>query len=215
MHSVALVDDHVLLRQGLAALINSFPGYQVVFEADNGLELTRQIKEPLPLAVLLDINMPQMDGFETAAWLRQHHPGVKILALSMSDEEDTIIRMLQAGAHGYVLKNTTPAELKEALDTVISKGYYLNDTLGVQVISSLNRVPAKKEQPFDLGVLNDRELTFIRLSCTEMTYAEIAAEMSLSPKTMEFYKQNIEKKTGIKNRVSLVLFALKNGIVKL
>lgn len=215
MNSVALVDDHVLLRQGLATLINSFPGYQVVFEADNGLECTRQMKEPPPAAVLLDINMPQMDGFETAAWLRQHHPQVKILALSMSDEEETIIRMLQSGAHGYVLKNTTPAELKEALDTVIQKGYYLNDTLGVQVISSLNRGPARKEQPFDPGVLNERELMFIRLSCTERTYAEIAAEMSLSPKTMEFYKMNIEKKTGIKNRISLVLFALKNGIVKL
>ncbi len=123
MNAVALIDDHILLRQGLATLVNSFPGYKVAFEADNGQQLVEKMKMAHPpAAVLLDINMPLMDGFETASWLKQHHPGVKILALSMSDEEETIIKMLQCGAHGYVLKNTTPDELQHALDTVMKKG---------------------------------------------------------------------------------------------
>jgi two-component system, NarL family, invasion response regulator UvrY len=213
MNPVALVDDHVLLRQGLATLVNSFPGYQVVFEADNGKQLIEKINAAeLPVAILLDINMPVMDGFETALWLKKNHPGIKILALSMSDEEEIIIKMLQSGAHGYVLKNTTPDELKTALDAVISKGYYLNELVGMNVMHSMSKAP---EHVFDVKAFTAKEMQFIKLSCTELTYNEIADKMSLSPKTMEFYKDNIERKTGIRNRISLVRFALKNGIVKL
>jgi two-component system, NarL family, invasion response regulator UvrY len=208
-----LVDDHVWLGQGLATLVNSFPGYKVLFEADNGGQLVEKIAGPeKPIAILLDINMPMMNGFETAAWLKKNQPEIKILALSMSDEEETIIKMLQAGAHGYVLKNTTPDELKHALDTVIAKGYYLNDLVGMNVIQSMSK---PQEPVFDLKVFTPKELQFIKLSCTELTYNSIADKMALSPKTIEFYKENIEKKTGIRNRISLVRFALKNGIVKL
>lgn len=213
MNTVALVDDHVLLRQGLAALVNSFEGYHVIFEADNGKELIGKISDSqIPVALLLDINMPLMDGFETAAWLKKNHPDIKILALSMSDEEETIIKMLQAGAHGYVLKNTTPGELKIALDTVIAKGYYLNELVGMNMMHSMSK---PQEAVFDIKVLTAKELQFIKLSCTELTYSQIADKMALSPKTIEFYKDNLEKKTGIRNRISLVRFALKNGIVKL
>jgi two-component system invasion response regulator UvrY len=216
MNSIALVDDHVLLRQGLANLVGSFDGYAVSFEADNGKDLVEKLQHSeIPAAVLLDINMPYMDGFETAVWLKKNHPSVKILALSMSDEEETIIKMLQAGAHGYVLKNTTPDELHRALDAVIEKGYYLNDALGANVIHTLTKPSAKPGESFDINILTEKELQFVKLSCTELTYNEIAREMFLSPKTIEFYKGNIERKTGIKNRVSLVLFALKHGIVKL
>lgn len=212
MNNVALVDDHVLLRQGLAALVNSFEGYAVLFEADNGKQLMEKMNSMSPMAILLDINMPLMDGFETALWLKKNHPDVKILALSMSDEEETIIKMLQSGAHGYVLKNTTPEELKHALDTVIAKGYYLNDLVGMNMMQSMSK---PQEVAFDLKIFTAKEMQFIKLSCTEYTYGEIADKMALSPKTIEFYKDNIEKKTGIRNRISLVRFALKNGIVKL
>jgi two-component system, NarL family, invasion response regulator UvrY len=213
MNPVALVDDHILLRQGLATLINSFPGYTVAFEADNGKQLIEKMKgSKPPVAILLDINMPLMDGFETASWLKKNHPGIKILALSMSDEEETIIKMLQSGAHGYVLKNTTPDEFKIALDTVIAKGYYLNELVGMNVIQSMSK---PHEPVFDVSTFTPKELHFIKLSCTELTYSEIADKMALSPKTIEFYKENIERKTGIRNRISLVRFALKNGIVKL
>lgn len=213
MNAVALVDDHVLLRQGLASLVNSFEGYKVIFEADNGKQLIEKMKgADAPVAILLDINMPLMDGFETAAWLKKNHPSIKVLALSMSDEEDIIIKMLQAGAHGYVLKNTTPEELKTALDTVIAKGYYLNELVGMNMMQSMSK---PQEQPIDLKTFTAKELQFIKLSCTELSYNEIADKMALSPKTIEFYKDNIERKIGIRNRISLVRFALKNGIVKL
>jgi two-component system, NarL family, invasion response regulator UvrY len=215
MNSIALVDDHILLRQGLANLIKTFKGYHVLFEADNGIDLIEKLKTGVPSAILLDINMPKMDGFKTAAWLKTNYPAIKVLALSMSDEEETIIKMLQAGAHGYILKNTTPEELKHALDAVLDKGYYLNEELGTNVINSITKPITKPEVIFDTSLLNKKEIQFIKLSCTELTYSEIANKMSLSPKTIEFYKTNLEKKTGIRNRVSLVLFALKNGIVKL
>jgi two-component system, NarL family, invasion response regulator UvrY len=215
MRSIALVDDHTLLRQGLAGLVNSFEGYEVAFEADNGKQFIERLNTAkLPAAVLLDINMPGMDGFETASWLRANHPSIKILALSMSDEEQVIIRMLQSGAHGYILKNTTPDELQQALDTVITKGYYINDVLGTNLIASLSK-PTHEEAEVDLKILNDRELDFIRLSCTERSYGEIADKMNLSVKSMDFYKNNIEKKIGIKNRIALMRFAIKNGIIKL
>lgn len=215
MNSIVLVDDHVLLRQGLANLIKTFEGYEVLFEADNGLDLIEKLNNHKPAAVLLDINMPKMDGFKTAAWLKQNHPSIKILALSMSDEEETIIKMLQAGAHGYILKNTTPDELKNGLDAVITKGYYLNEAIGVNVFNSLTHKSNKPEDYFDIKTLNKKEIQFIKLSCTELSYLEIAEKMAISPKTIDFYKVNLERKIGIKNRVTLALFALKNGIVKL
>lgn len=214
MTPVALVDDHVLLRQGLANLVSTFDNYKVIMQSDNGKDFIEQLRTgPKPVVVLLDINMPGMNGFETAAWLKENHPSIKVLALSMSDEEDIVIKMLQSGAHGYILKNSTPQELREALDAVISKGYYINELVGNNLISNIGS--PRHERPFDLSILNDKELQFIQLSCTELSYKEIAAKMFLSVKTIEFYKNNVEKKTGIKNRIALFRFALKHQIVKL
>lgn len=216
MHSIALVDDHILLRQGLANLIQTFEGFEVLFEADNGMDLIDKLEGHNPSAILLDINMPKMDGFKTAAWLKQNYPSVKILALSMSDEEETIIKMLKAGAHGYILKNTTPEDLRDGLEAVITKGYYLNDNLSVNVFNSLTHKNSKPDDRYvDISTFNKKEIQFIKLCCTELSYLEIADKMAISPKTIDFYKVNIEKKIGIKNRVSLALFALKHGIVKL
>lgn len=215
MTTIALVDDHILLRQGLASLINTFDNYQVIFEADNGKQFIDKLNESKPpVAVLMDINMPVMNGFETVTWLKKNHPAIKILALSMSDEEEVILNMLQCGANGYILKNSTPEELKHALDTVMHKGYYINDLVGNNLFASLNK-PADEKEAVDISVLNEREMEFIKLSCTELSYNEIAEQMHLSPKTMDFYKSNIEKKLGIKSRVSLVKFAAKHGIIKL
>jgi DNA-binding NarL/FixJ family response regulator len=160
--------------------------------------------------------MPVMDGFETANWLKENHPYIKVLTLSMSDEEEIIVKMLKSGSHGYILKNATPKELKQALDAVLTKGFYINDIVGNNLISSLSKTEqSKREKNIDINILNERELEFIKLSCTDLTYSEIADKMNLSVKSMDFYKANIEKKIGIKNRISLVKFAVKHGIVKL
>ena len=125
---VAIADDHTLLRKALGKLINSFDDYTVLFEADNGKEIKNKIAQHIvPDLVLLDVNMPEMDGFETAGWLNKNYPKIKMLALSMFSDEKTIIKMLRLGAKGYILKNIDPDELKNALDSVMKKNFYLSD----------------------------------------------------------------------------------------
>src|ERR1700753_315294 len=125
---VALVDDHVLLRSGIASLIRGFGDYDVLFEACGGKDLIRPLKHPRrPDILLLDINMPEMDGYETACWLRRNHPDIRVLALSMYDSDSSIVRMLRNGAKGYILKDIDASELRLALESVLEKGFYYTD----------------------------------------------------------------------------------------
>ena len=124
MANIVLTDDHILLRNGLAGLIKNL-GHHVLFEADNGKDLIEKLNSRhLPDLVLMDINMPEMDGCEATEWLRKHHPKIKVLALSMYNNESAIIRMLKAGAKGYILKDCEPAVLKTAIEDVLIKGYF-------------------------------------------------------------------------------------------
>lgn len=215
MTQIALVDDHVLLRNGLRTLLTDL-GYEVVLEAANGDEMLNLLPDvPLPHVVLMDINMPVMDGFQTAAWLRQHQPDVKVLALSMYDDEQSIMRMLRAGARGYVLKDSEPEELKAAIDAVHQKGFYYSDMVTSRIVHNLQAAHAaenKTQSPLDL---NDKELQFIKLACTELTYKAIAERMNLSPRTIDGYRDALFEKLDVKSRVGLVLFAIKYGLYKL
>jgi DNA-binding NarL/FixJ family response regulator len=209
-----LVDDHALLRNGLAGLVKEL-GYQVLFEADNGKEFTEKLKkEDLPDIVLLDINMPRMDGYDTAAWIKRHYPDIRILALSMYDDENAIIRM-KNGAGGYILKDTEPAELKKAMDAVCSKGFYYSEMVTGRLIHSIHSMQEDNSPAKALAGLNDRELEFLKLASTELTYKEIAEQMHLSPRTIDGYRDDLFEKLNIRSRVGLVLFAIKNGIVRL
>jgi len=144
---VALADDHILLRNGLAGLVKSFDDYTVLFEADNGQHLTEQIADRgVPDLVLLDINMPLKDGFETARWLRDNHPEVRVMALSMLDNEQSIIRMLRQGAKGYILKDTHPREFKTALDTVMQKGFYYSEMVTGKLINAVNNLDTAADE---------------------------------------------------------------------
>ncbi|MCX2493105.1 response regulator transcription factor [Pedobacter sp. PF22-3] len=137
--NIALVDDHALFRKGLAALISYFSSYNILFEAANGKDFIRQLEiYGVPDIALLDINMPEMDGYSTASWLRINHPEVNVLALSTMDAETAIIKMITNGAKGYVLKDAEPDELKRAFDEVISKGYFYNDLVTRKVMQSLS-----------------------------------------------------------------------------
>jgi DNA-binding NarL/FixJ family response regulator len=211
---VALVDDHVLLRKGLAALVNSFDDFTVVFEADNGQDMQQKIKtDNLPDLVLLDINMPKMDGYASAQWLKQTYPLVKIMALSMYDNENAVIRMFKAGARGYILKDCEPPELKTALLSVIEKGYFYSELVTGKLIHSINKL----EEDADIRnivQLNDKEIQFLKLACTELTYKEIAEQMYLSPRTIDGYRDALFEKLQIKTRVGLVMYAIKNGFVQ-
>lgn len=165
----------------------------------------------MPDIVLLDINMPQMDGYETALWIKQNCPLVKVLALSMYDDENAIIRMLKNGASGYILKDSDPSELRIAIDAVLVKGFYHSEMVTGRLIHSI--VKMQDEQPSS-EKLNDREVEFLKLACTEMTYKEIADHMHLSPRTIDGYRDALFEKLGLKSRVGLVLYTIKHGIVK-
>lgn len=210
--TVALVDDHVLLRNGLAALIKNI-GHQVTIEASDGKDFIIKLQhaEP-PHVVLMDINMPEMDGYETTLWLKQHHPDVRVLALSMYDDENAIIRMLRNGAKGYILKDSDTPELKAAIEAVLSKGFYYTDMITGKLIHSINTTE-EDNGTRKLMNLNDRELEFLKLACSEMTYKEIADKMHLSPRTIDGYRDTLFEKLRIKTRVGLAIYAIKHGIV--
>lgn len=215
MAKIVLVDDHVLLRNGLANLVRDL-GYEVLFEADNGSDLIDKLeKNEIPDIILLDINMPKKDGYETALWLKRNHPDVKILALSMYDDENAIIRMLKNGARGYILKDTEPAELRTALEAILIKGFYYSEMVTGRLIHSINNLGEDDDTTKNLFGLNEREIEFLKLASTEMTYKEIAEKMFLSPRTIDGYRDALFEKLNLKSRVGLVVFAIKNGIVNL
>lgn len=212
MATIALVDDHTLLRKGLATLLKE-SNHEVLFEADNGKDFLQKLKiEALPDVVLLDINMPQMDGYETALWLREHHPDVRVLALSMYDDEMSIIRMLRNGVRGYLLKDSETQELKTAIQSVLTKGFYYSDLVTGPLIRSVRDSDGASGKSLRLS---DKEIEFLKYCCTEMTYKEIADKMYVSPRTVDGYREDLFKKLDCKSRVGLVMFAIRNGIVKM
>jgi DNA-binding NarL/FixJ family response regulator len=215
MANIVLTDDHTLLRNGLAALVTSL-GHTVLFEADNGKDFTAKLNaKSLPDIVLLDINMPEMDGYETAQWIKSNHPDIKVLALSMYDNETSIIRMLKCGAKGYILKDSEPAELKAAIDAIMNKGFYYSDLVSGKLIHAINKMDDESGDLKSLVPLNDRETDFLKYTCTELTYKEIADKMFVSPRTIDGYRDALFEKLHVKTRVGLVMYAIKHGIVNI
>ncbi|MFC0774574.1 response regulator [Terrimonas alba] len=211
---VAIADDHSLLRSALAKLINTFEGYSVIMEADNGKDLCDKItKNILPDIVLLDINMPEMDGFETTQWLYKKYPQIKVLTLSMLSDEKSIIKIFRLGAKGYLLKNASPEELKEALDTIMNKNVYLSEYVSGKLISGLHNDVVNVEEKE--VVLNEREKEFLKWTCSELSYKEIADKMYVSPRTVDDYRQALFAKLKVHSRVGLVMYAIKNKIIEL
>ena len=207
---ISLVDDHALLRSGLAGLINSFEGYKVLFEADNGKHFIDQIKPNAPPdIVLLDITMPVMNGYETAAWIRINLPKTKVLVLSMLQNDEAIISMLRLGAKGYLLKDSKPKIFREALNHVRDNGFYLNEAISGKLMHHVN---SRDKEELSSRFTN-KELQFLRLICTEKTYKEIAEEMCLSHRTVEGYRDDLFEKIGVSSRIGLVLYAIKTGII--
>lgn len=208
-HSIIIVDDHKLFAQSLQVLVNSFEEFEVIEVFKNGKELLDYLQEDHeePDIILLDMRMPVMDGMETMSWLKEKKPSQKVLALTVDQEDDTIIKMLKLGCRGYLLKDIDPEEFEHALNSIIQYGYYSNKTISEAL--------SHEEQKEKYEMLTSRELKFIRYACSENTYKEIAEEMNLSPKTIDGYRESIFSKLGIKSRVGLVMFAVKEGIFKI
>ena len=214
MASIVLTDDHILLRNGLAGLVKNL-GHKVLFEADNGKDFISKLKSfGIPDVVLMDINMPEMDGFETTVWIKGHHPKVNVIALSMYDNENAIIRMLKSGAKGYILKDSDPAELKIAIDSVLSKGFHYSDLVSGKLIHAISKLDDESNELKVLVNLNEREIEFLKYCCSELAYKEIAEKMCVSPRTVDGYRDTLFEKLNLKTRVGLVLYAIKNEIMK-
>ena len=213
-HTIAIVDDHILIAEALAGSIEHISNYEVLFQAANGKVLMEKFKTPqhIPDIVLLDINMPEMDGFETAKWLTKNHPEVLILALSMQDDEQTLIKMLRCGANGYLLKSAHPKELEKALNAIVTNGYYYPEWVTGKIIRSIS---AFTEEETPLVDISKREKEFLQYVASELTYKEIAEKMFCSPRTVESYSDSLFEKLTLKTRIGLALYAIKSGFIKL
>lgn len=212
-HDIVIADDHVLIAEALSDIIEDFQQYNVLYNVANGKMLIEKFKQPknIPDIVLLDINMPEMDGFETAKWLKKNHPAVLILALSMQDDEQTLIKMIKCGAKGYLLKNIHREELEKALDMLVAKGYYYPEWATNKIFGTI-----KEDDDTNSQVkFTEREIEFFKYAATEFTYKEIAEKMFCSPRTVESYRDALFEKLNVKTRVGLVVYAVKNGIIKL
>ena len=206
-YSVVVVDDHHLLCQAIGGLVQGFQKFRVLYLCNNGQELLNKFQNPknIPDLVLMDIKMPILNGIETAERLKIEYPNVSVLALSVEEDEYTILKMLQAGAKGYLLKDTKKEILEKALLDIMKMGSYSSKTVTKIVLAS-------KEKNISTEI-KKKEREFIKLACTDLSYKEIAETMSCSYKTVEGYRDSLYKKLGIKNRIGLMLFAIKNNMV--
>lgn len=212
-YKIFLTDDHVLLRDALSNLINKFDDFNVSKTAGNGLELIELFRNGfIPDIVLLDLNMPKMDGFETAKWLFENHPEVKVLILTMYDSEIALIRLLQCGVRGFLKKDIHPTEMELALKSVAENGYYYSHTTTGK-LASLFQKDNKNNIHIERGILSDKELDFLRLVSTDLTYKEIAAKLKITPRAIDGYRDALFEKLDVKSRVGLAIYAVKNGIV--
>jgi DNA-binding NarL/FixJ family response regulator len=211
---VALIDDHGLLRSALAALINSFHECQVIIEAGNGKEFIAELRSgSLPDVVLLDLNMPEMDGLETALYLQAHYPGINILMLTMYDSELVLIRLLQAGVRGFLKKDTHPEELRFALNSVVQSGYYYSHNSTGKLVN-LFRKQNDGHFPFiEKNMLTQAEIEFLRMASTELTYKEIAQKIGLNPRAVDNLRDSLFNKLNVKSRVGLAMYAIRHGLV--
>ena len=208
---VAIVDDHKLVSKALENMISLNPNFQVTMNCFNGQDFIDELEKvkTYPDVVLMDINMPIKNGIETTAEISRKFPNLKVIALTMEDNEGTIIKMMKAGAKGYLLKDMSPDILFNAINIVHEKGIFYTD----MVTQSLLKIKTEEKFMKNLNeTLKDRELEFIKLACSELTYREIADQMFVSPRTIDGYRDSIFLKLNVKTRVGIVLFAIKHNL---
>jgi two-component system invasion response regulator UvrY len=216
---IVIVDDHNLFRKGLTKLINlgnDQGRYAILFEAENGRDLIQKLDtENLPDIILIDIDMPGMNGFDTVSWLRQHHPNINILVVSMCEQEQFVLKMLALGVEGYLSKDIEIEDVHNALQAITGNGTFYPEFVVKILNDELNGHRRTNPQEEVIKSLSQREKEFLRLACTDMTYSQIADRMYLSPKTIDGYREALFQRLNVKSRVMLALYAVKNGIVDL
>jgi len=211
---VGLVDDHILIRDALANIIKSFDEFDVSLLAENGKDFINKLNHTnIPEILLLDLNMPEMNGHETIHWLLKNHPEIKILILSMYDAE-SLIHLIKVGVRGFVKKEATPTELKHALQSILTTGTYCSLTVTSRLFGLMKDLGTKNSY-WGTIILNECEIAFLKQVTTEQTYKEIAQKMKVSPRTVDNYRDALFLKLSVKSRVGLAMYAIKSGIVTL
>lgn len=212
--NIAIVDDHQMVSKALESLISINEKLKVVMNCCNGAELIDKLNETaeefFPDIILMDINMPQKNGIDTTKYISEKYTNIKVIALTMEDSEEIIIKMLRAGAKGYLLKDMSPEILFEAIDIVSNNGTFYTDAIS-QNLSKIKSEAIIIDKI--LKNLKSKELDFMKLCCTELTYKEIADQMNLSPRTIDGYRDIVFLKLKVKTRVGIVLFVLKNNLL--
>jgi DNA-binding NarL/FixJ family response regulator len=211
---VAIADDHKIFRKGVILSLRTYPNIKFVQEADNGEELLSGLLESQPDIVLMDLRMPQKDGIETTKVISRLYPDIKVLVLTMYEDERFVSHLMENGANGYLLKSADPSEIKKAIMEVMARGYYLNNFVN-RVLLKKSHARAKTIPSLNSEVvLNEKEKEVIRLLCMEFTAQEIAQKMEISPRTVEAIKDRLMERFGTKNTAGLVFFAVKNNLIE-
>ncbi|HYH56567.1 MAG TPA: response regulator transcription factor [Anseongella sp.] len=213
---VAVVDDQLLFRKGMVELLKSYKELEIVTEAENGRELIEGLGRAaaLPDVVMLDLNMPVLDGIETTKILRSNFSSIRIIILSVHNEESYMVHLVELGAHGYLLKDAEPEEVRKAIANVYENGFYINEDLMRAMRNALKNRNKRNEGVFQ-SQFTARELEVLQLICRENTAGEIASKLFISVKTVNGHRDNLLRKAGVKNTAGLVVYALKNQLVAL
>lgn len=207
---IGVVDDHQLFLKSLSVLIDSFSAFDMILDALNGASLLGKLEaaQIIPDILLIDVNMPVMDGVKTATAVSARYPQIRLVALSMKDDDMSVINMLKAGCCAYLLKDIHPDELEKALTEIHTKGYYNADVSNINYRRLIHKI---KEEV----VFSDKERTFLKLACSDLTYKQISAEMHLSERTIDGYREALFEKLNVQSRVGMVLEALRRDLVSL
>ena len=212
---IILVDDHSLFRNGLRGLLAAHPGYEVVGEAASGEEFLAMMEGMEADIVFMDFSMPGLDGAQTTERALARRPELRIITLSMFGEESYYSRMVEAGARGFLLKDSDFSEVIEAIDTVSAGGSYICHELLVQLTGRLH-TPQRAQSLLDGGEeLSSREQEILVMVCRGLSNQEIADELFISKRTVDKHRANILEKTGCKNTANLVVYAIKRGLVEI
>lgn len=213
MIDIILADDHAMFRDGLKEIFQHSSGHRVVGECSNGEEILQLLEKQSADLIILDISMPEMDGWEACRKLREDHPDLKILVCSMYDSPAYIQRLIKAGANGYILKNTGKKELLEAVDNLMKGESYYSREVTERIMESLQKQQQLKKD-YRITELTDREKEVLILIANEFTTREIADKLFLSPHTVETYRKNLIGKLQVKNVSGLVKYAVLQGWVE-
>lgn len=211
---ILLVDDHEIVRDGIQSLLENEIGFNIVAEAETGSKALEKCKKFEPDLVVMDINMPKMNGIEATRQIRSEFPKIKILALTMMDEDQHIRQMIEAGASGYILKSSSKIELVDAITTVLKGNHYFSDETTQKVMMDLVKNSSKQKTNAP-GNLTNREREVLTLIAKEYTNQEIADKLYISIRTVDSHRRNLLQKTGAKNTAGLVTYAIKHNIVDL